>query len=307
MTSRKGKIIIGLFVIGALGLLCATMIILGSGSFNSHTTSFVLYFDTSVRGLTNGAAVYFNGVRVGKVTSMAISHNTTDMTFSTPIIISLEKYSEADGGQGNTLNTLDSMDDQKIVHTLIKKGLRAKLTTSSFITGLLVIDLMMVPGAPPVEIGSLKPYNGIPQIPTIPSGIDSVLAEFADLPIQDFVKEALAVLININRSLDGIQFAEVSQNLQTVMVTLDKTLLEYTKIANSLNGKMDSLLAKTDSTLESFDEMAKRGSAILQGNSATMQNLYQTMSAIREAAVSISYLARLLEKRPEALIFGKGN
>ena len=307
MTSKKNKTIIGIFVLGAIGLICAATIILGSGSLHKSTASFVLYFNSSVRGLTAGASVYFNGVRVGKVASMEISPDGDHMTFRTPVIIELDKQPLNANISKNVPNLVDYMSDPKMIRKLIRNGLRAKLTTSSFITGLLVIDLAMEANAPPVDPASLEPFGQIPQIPTIPSGIESMFTEFSKLPIKNIAAEMLTTLININKTLADMQLEKLSGNLQDVTSTLDTTLLEYSKLAAALNSNMDSLLAKTSATLNSVDSMAKNGSAILQDNSATMYQLSQTMTAIQEAALSVSYLARLLEKKPDALIFGKGN
>lgn len=313
MASKKSKMLIGIFILGAIGFICAAMIILGSGFFNRNTASFVLYFNSSLRGLTDGSAVYFNGVRVGQVTSMDIAAGSDNLTFKTPIIIELDKKSKVDSFSGYESSLITDMDDPGKRKILIENGLRAKLTTSSFITGLLVVDLAIVSDASPIEIASLEPYHGIPQIPTMSTGIENILTKFSALPIQDIAAETLKTLKKINGTLEEIQFAKISSELQTVMKTLDTTLIEYSAVANNLNKKMDSLLKNTNSTLSSIDGMASSvnkaaisGGAILQDNSATMQELSRTMSAVREAATSISYLARLLEEKPDALIFGKG-
>lgn len=58
MTERSTKTFIGAFVLGAIALLAGLIIILGSGQFGKKNPTFVLYFTTSLKGLTQGSPVY---------------------------------------------------------------------------------------------------------------------------------------------------------------------------------------------------------------------------------------------------------
>ena len=63
MTERGTKTFIGFFVLGALALFIAFILLLGSGRLGEKNPTFVLYFDTSLKGLTQGSPVYFKGIR----------------------------------------------------------------------------------------------------------------------------------------------------------------------------------------------------------------------------------------------------
>ena len=62
MTERSTKTFIGAFVLGALALLVAFILLLGSGSLGAKNPTFVLYFNTSLKGLSQGSPVYFKGI-----------------------------------------------------------------------------------------------------------------------------------------------------------------------------------------------------------------------------------------------------
>ena len=64
---RGNPALIGLFIIGAIVLMVAGVIIVGSGKFFVHTVRAVMYFDGSVQGLQIGAPVTFRGVKIGSV------------------------------------------------------------------------------------------------------------------------------------------------------------------------------------------------------------------------------------------------
>ena len=72
MTERSTKTFIGAFVLGAIALLVGLILLLGSGSLGNRNPTFVLYFNTSLKGLIQGSPVYFKGIRIGKVTSIQI-------------------------------------------------------------------------------------------------------------------------------------------------------------------------------------------------------------------------------------------
>ena len=66
--SRRKRIdprVIGSFVVGAVILSVAALLFFGPGGFLSETRSYVIYFDSSVKGLNVGSPVRFRGVKIG--------------------------------------------------------------------------------------------------------------------------------------------------------------------------------------------------------------------------------------------------
>ncbi len=255
MVSRKGKAIIGAFVLGAIALIGIAVILLGSGSYNYQKTSFVLYFNSTLRGLTVGSSVYYNGVRVGKVTSLEITPASDRTSFNTPVIIELEKPQKIVGRDDAIgVDLVDYLRDPKNVDQLIESGLRAKLSTLSFITGLLVVDLAMVPDAKPVNLTELKPYYDIPQLPTISSGLDSVISEFSNLPFEHIAASLLEVLSKVNKILETVDADELLTNVNSAIVAVNQAAGEYTSLAKIVNNNLDGVFEKLDG---SFTEINK--------------------------------------------------
>ena len=67
MSKKANPGLIGLFVIGAVVLLVAAVLLFGSGRLFKETDLSVTYFEGSVTGLQKGSAVLFRGVPVGSV------------------------------------------------------------------------------------------------------------------------------------------------------------------------------------------------------------------------------------------------
>ena len=79
MAKQANKTMIGLFVVGAIVLLVAAIVLLGSGRYFKKTHRYVAFFEGSVKGLAVGAPVMFRGVRIGKVEDFAVYVERADL------------------------------------------------------------------------------------------------------------------------------------------------------------------------------------------------------------------------------------
>ena len=90
MKKKISPALIGAFVLGALGLFVAAVLILGSGRLFVQSRDFVLYFDGSVNGLRVGAPVKFKGVEIGSVRDILLSL-TKDMSVQRiPVVVRVD-------------------------------------------------------------------------------------------------------------------------------------------------------------------------------------------------------------------------
>ena len=91
MSRKANKTVIGVFVIGALVLLMAAIVVFGSGELFKRTNKFVLYFDGSVKGLSIGAPVMFRGVSIGTVKDISLIYDAKAGTITLPVIVEIEQ------------------------------------------------------------------------------------------------------------------------------------------------------------------------------------------------------------------------
>ncbi len=301
----KNKTVVGAFVFGSIVLVCLAFFLLGYGNYGTKQSSFALFFDSSLRGLNINSPVFFNGVPVGRVRSIYIVPTSEIASFKTVVIIELNENSGGVDSINENHNFLYYIDDENYVYELIDKGLRAKLTTASLITGQLVVDLVMVNDPEPLSQEKKQKYEGIVQIPTLPNVFESILSNVEDLPIRDISKNVLLLLENANTALAEINVPEMSKNLNAALAKVSElenetkdTVLEYRKLAQLFNHAVPAIL-------KYVDRFAKNGSRLTQDDSAFMQEVFLTLQSLRDAANSISHLAELLENQPDALIFGK--
>ena len=137
MSKPANKTMIGVFVVVAIGLVVAAILILGSGKFFTDKPKFVLYFDGSVKGLAIGSPVVFRGVKVGTVTEIGMLFSKKDLSVLIPVYVEL---GEADVTMMDD-NSLSAKKGarKKILYeyldALVKQGIRAQLEMQSFEIG----------------------------------------------------------------------------------------------------------------------------------------------------------------------------
>src|SRR5437867_6603282 len=135
---RANPAIIGGFVLGAVVLVVAGVMILGSGKLFTATIACVMYFEGSIQGLHEGAPVNFRGVKIGSVTDIKMQFDPTNLNIRIPVFAKIPKSS---------LEILheSASTPQEALADLVRRGLRAQLQTEGFLTGLLFVQLDIYP------------------------------------------------------------------------------------------------------------------------------------------------------------------
>ena len=233
--------LIGSFVVGAVVLAVAAVIILGGGQFIKKTQKFVLFFQGSVKGLNEGAAVLFRGVKVGSVKSISLEADTKDMVIYIPVII------EIDIDRIHIIRGSHEKNPAGNLPVLLEKGLRAQLTMSSLLTGQLVIELEFFPKAPLKLVGLEKKY---PEIPTLPSTIEVIFDQLKGL---DFGK----IVAKLNSALDAMEKILSSSEVPEILKTLRTTLENVNKVVGKLDGRVDPMFNGIDQTVKEYGDLAR--------------------------------------------------
>ena len=319
MSKPIGKPLIGAFVVGAVALAVAGLIVLGGGEFLKKKYMRVMYFDGSVKGLKVGAPVAFRGVEVGTVTNISLRANPEDLTIRIPVIIEIDPASVETTTGGHFVDQLPR---------LIKRGLRAQLDLQSMVTGQLEIELDFMPDTKARLVGGKTKYA---EIPTVPSTLAKFAKELENIPIQEIVHRVTAVLAGIEKFMDN---PELNQSVHN----LNQTILDMQKLVKDVDRHVDPLLGSATAAIGHADELALNvnkqidplaasikktaaaaGPAIKEAQRALAniaaltgkgseerRKLDSTLKALQEAARSIKVFAEYLERHPEALIRGKG-
>ena len=93
MSARANPAVVGGFVVGALVLLVAAVLLFGSGAVLRERVPVVAFFSGNVRGLQEGSPVEFRGVRVGTVTELRLTLDVDSMDVLIPVYMELDPRS----------------------------------------------------------------------------------------------------------------------------------------------------------------------------------------------------------------------
>ena len=103
MAKQANRMMIGGFVVLAVMIMAASLVVFGSGKFFQKTVKCIMYFNESVKGLSVGAPVLFQGVPVGSVTSIILQVDPAKMQLRIPVVIEYEpdKFQVASAAEFN--------------------------------------------------------------------------------------------------------------------------------------------------------------------------------------------------------------
>ena len=329
MSKKANKTTIGIFVVGAVVLIAAAILILGSGKFFQERQTYVMVFDGSVKGLSVGAPVTFRGVKVGSVSDIAMLFDPEDLTFLIAVYVELgEGKARAIGQDVALLERIRQDSDSALIRTLIDKGMKAQLETQSYLTGQLQIALDFHPDKP-VTLSRVDP--DYPEIPTIPMPLQEIGKKLQDLPIEETFAKLLSSLEgidnlvnspelreslhNLSQALESIQ--KLAQNMENrlgpLVGTVEGTVKDFGTLARNANRRIEPLASNADEAMKAITAAAKQADktlveieGLVREDSPTSTELTKTLRELSAAARSIRIWADYLERHPEALIRGKG-
>lgn len=135
MSTKVSKTAIGAFVLGAIVLLVAGVLVFGGGQLFVTKHTYITYFDGSVKGLNVGSPVMFRGVKVGSVDNISIVADPAKRQLRIPVVFTLEPAKV----QGTKA---EFRRDPNAIEKAVKEfGLRTQLQSLSFLTGQLMVAL----------------------------------------------------------------------------------------------------------------------------------------------------------------------
>jgi paraquat-inducible protein B len=320
MGKRISPTLVGTFVLGAISLAIAAVIILGSGRLFTPQHLFVLYFSSDVNGLKVGAPVKFRGVEIGSVTAILLSLGTPRQNekarraadqYRIPVIIDLETEKLIKRGAAA------SLDDPAQVAQAIKRGLRAQLNVESLVTGLLYVDLDFLPDTPAnFYMGADSPY---PEIPTVPTRLEQaatmlskMMAQLEKINFDELIRSltsssiAIATLANspkIQNAIDSLNLAarsmgQASASVNRLAASLDR---EIGPMGNDLRLTTEQVRA----TLKQTQETLAAVQMMLGPNSPLNYQISQTLDQTSSAARSLRQLSDYLRRNPSSVVRGR--
>jgi paraquat-inducible protein B len=248
------------------------------------TLRYLADFSGNQRGLDTGAVVELDGVEVGEVEESHLAYDEHAHTLVTraTFYIDPERVDILDMPRPTGANQHDLV--AKWIQTLVADGLRAQVSSASFLTGTKVLGLEMIAGAPRAQ---LEREGDIVKMPSTASG--------------DFT----AVLQNLQNVLKNIDRATSGPQLGHALQSLDETLTRLDKVTQDVEPDIKSLIKSLRDTADSAQNTLNTVQGLMGTTAPTGTDLPRLMRELTEAARSVRGLADYLDRHPEALLRGR--
>jgi paraquat-inducible protein B len=333
MSKQANPTLVGAFVLGAVVLAVAGVLIFGGGELFKEKITAVTFFDGSVQGLDVGAPVRFRGVQVGTVTDIYAKYDPGTEEVHIPVYLDLVQGS---------IRTPDGrrifQDAREGLNKIIEeRGLKAQLRMDSLITGKYFVALDFFPKE---EIRLVGADQTVPEIPTAQTGMQKLRKTLSELPIEDLLAGGVEAFEEIRSILSSPELKRILQSLDTTTVELAELLKDVRGDVKPLAGSAEETLAEARKTLQSLNSLldedirrlvrdvdvqveplslsaqgtlaearkalAATGSVVSERSELRI-NLTRLVDELARATRSVRLLAAYLERHPEALIQGKEN
>jgi paraquat-inducible protein B len=321
MSKKANPTLIGIFLFAGVALAVAGVLLFSSSKVFTRTGKFIVYFDTTLNGLNEGAPVKFRGVPIGSVTRVMIHFNQATNDPAMPVIFEVQEDLVRKRLEGYT-----AFRDIQNLSEEIRKGLRASLETESFVTGVLFIELENEQSPPPAVYHQLKQVYV--EIPSQRTEIQQLMKNLTRLDLAGLQQQLSGLITNADKLLASIRMDEITASLTNVLgsanrvvthpdltnafTSLKNALNEYQVLATNLNGRVDMLAGRVSNTLEELNRTLVQARGGLQNfrdtlaaDSTLRSQLNVTLDQITQAAQSISEFVDYLHKHPNALLNGR--
>ena len=241
----------------------------------------LMVFDSSVRGLADGAAIDLLGVEIGKVTDIALQYDGQKKGL--PVQVRAELYPLRLGAVRTALlhaRQPGGGSDATVLQALVARGLRAQLRTGNLLTGQLYVALDFV-GKEPARVTSVD--NGVLRLPTVPGTLAEVQPQIAE----------------IVEKVSKIPFEEIGKDLRTTLQQATQAIKGLTPEAQQSLAEVNRTLQRAQKSLDALDRQ------LLDPNAPIQRNVEDTLQELQRASRSIRTLTDYLQQHPESLLRGK--
>ncbi len=238
-----------------------------------------MIFDTTVRGLAEGAAIDLLGIDIGKVRSVSLQYDGQRKRF--PVEVMADIYPLRLGSVRTALlRDAGGGDDADVLRRLIANGLRAQLRTGNLLTGQLYVALDFLPGPtrPVAAAGA-----GVVAMPTAPGTLSEIQPQIAE----------------IVQKVSKIPFDAIGRDLQATLSRTSAAIGQLTPEAQKALAEVQRTLTRAQASLEGLDRN------VTDPNASVQRNLEETLLELQRTSRSLRVLSDYLQQHPESLLRGK--
>jgi paraquat-inducible protein B len=265
---------------------------IGEGGESIRT--YLIHTTDPIAKLNVNAPVRYEGFDVGRVKDMRLRYDSVTHKMKGDILLTIDTSSFRDQERTGEEN----------LKRAVAEGLRARVTPTDPITGLLYVDLLFVESNQSVGIEENGTYMVLPSIPMEPggimTGIEAMIHKINRLPLEDLIEKLTQTVEDTD---------SVIKDVREPLIALLDDLRKTTKQLNAMTGKK-SFRAMPDEvgrTLEALRRTLKTTKQVLKGydkNSLMRHQLSETLKSVTKTSQEMQQFLKMLNRKPNSLIFG---
>jgi len=239
-----------------------------------------MVFESSVRGLVEGAAIDLLGIEIGRVTSIALQYDPARKRF--PVEVLAEVFPQRLGPVRAALlkaSPTPNGDDAVVLQQLVAQGVRAQLRTGNLLTGQLYVALDFIGKGP----ARATLADGTLTMPTAAGTLAEIQPQIAE----------------IVEKVSKIPFDEIGKDLRSTLAGANAAIGRLTPEAQKALSEVQKTLARAQASLDNLDRNVTDPGAPVQ------QNLQDTLVELQRTARALRVLADYLQQHPESILRGK--
>jgi len=223
MSTKPHYFKIGLFVICAVVMIVAAVVIFGAGMLAQDKMYFETYFDESITGLSVGSPVEFRGVRIGQVEKIGFVGSEYDLDQDSATVSEYEPYVRVVCSAPKAV--FPELADEPagtILKQMIERGLRVRIT-SNILTGQAYLEANYVD---PNRFGILEVpweplYSYVPSAPgeltTMKDSIDKILLRLQEIDVEGLAASLENVFASLDAAISDVNVAELSAETSSLL------------------------------------------------------------------------------------------
>ena len=260
---------------------------------------FVTYFQSSIKGLDIGSEVDLFGVQVGNVTATRLELDPARGKAQVRVEMEIQPERIFAGGQPKDENP------ESVAQHLVDNGMRAQISSASFVTGASLIALEFVPNAKPATVSMEADAIVLPSekggLSGITDSLSDVAAKLDALPLEKIADHLDDLLAGAGRTVD-------SPDLKQAIHQLSGTLASIHALADHANHGLTPVLKDLPALSAQLQQTLAHANTLLAsygGNSDFGNNVNQLLAQLSDTARSLRLLSDYLQRHPNSLIFGR--
>ena len=319
----NSKFKLGLFIIIAVVVFFAGLMILGSFEQFKEKARITTLVSESVQGLSVGSSVKYMGVPIGSVSNISIYPSGNVIRIDMEIKLASFR-TKADADEDTV--TVEEFEDR--IAKAVDRGLRCRMELEG-ITGSKYIELNFDPEAPASTIDA-SPYaldnTYVPSLPSLISdlrgSVTTILAKLESIDYKGISDRANDTLDTLNARLSSPKFDETLDNVNSMITSAKKSIDNLEKLTDAdVRGQIETLtenaklavaavesLAKTvEQEIKSaeFAQIADNVRAVLANAVRASRTLDETLFNVNNGVDAFIELIQYLDSDPSSIIQGK--